>query len=172
MSPHDDAPADPTDTSAQGLPGRESQDEADDPVEVAAHEESTGATEHSSQRQRRLRRRANREREDRDREDRMAARLAAQWAMLREERDRRTAGGAGESIPTGPSNLTRAQVPWGLDLAASWAWRLIVIGAAGYVLFRLIGYFSIVTLPLAIALLIAALVTPVVQGLQRIGFPR
>ena len=172
MSPHDDAPADPTDASAQGLPGRESQDEADDPVEVAAHEESTGATEHSSQRQRRLRRRANREREDRDREDRMAARLAAQWAMLREERDRRTAGGAGESIPTGPSNLTRAQVPWGLDLAASWAWRLIVIGAAGYVLFRLIGYFSIVTLPLAIALLIAALVTPVVQGLQRIGFPR
>ena len=39
-----------------------------------------------------------------------------------------------EPIVAGPSNFSRAQVPWGVDLAAAWAWRFLVIVAAGYVI--------------------------------------
>lgn len=109
------------------------------------------------------------EHEFREREERMTARIAAQWAMLREER--RTAA-APAPMATGPSNFTRAEVPWGVDLAAAWGWRLLVIAAAGYLVFWLLGFFSVVTLPLAIALLLAALMSPVVGWLQRAGLPR
>ncbi len=124
-------------------------------------------------RPRRPRRADYRDRDHLEREERITARVAAQWALLREERERRTAPPP-EPAPSasGSSNLSRAEVPWGVDLAAAWGWRLLVIGAAGYVIFRLVGYFSIVTLPVAIALLIAALVTPVVHLLQRVGLPR
>ena len=50
--------------------------------------------------------------------------------------------------PAGRSNFSRAQVPWGLDLAAAWAWRLLVIAAAGYVIFWLLGFFAVIALPL------------------------
>ncbi|MGA8254984.1 MAG: AI-2E family transporter [Nocardioides sp.] len=103
----------------------------------------------------------------REREERVRARLAAQWAQVREERK---AGPA--PVQMGPSNFSRAQVPWGLDLAAAWAWRLLIIAGATYLLFRLVGYFGVVTLPLAIALLVAALVSPAVSLLQRTGLPR
>ena len=112
---------------------------------------------------------------DRVREERISARVAAQWALLREERDRRTAVVFPQPSPpavAGSSNFNRAQVPWGLDLVAAWGWRLIVISVAGYGIYFLLGYFSIITLPLAIAVLISALVTPVVQLLQRLGLPR
>ncbi|CAN5425163.1 AI-2E family transporter [soil metagenome] len=97
----------------------------------------------------------------------MTARIAAQWALMREERKAEPA-----PIATGPSNLTRAQVPWGVDLAAAWGWRLLVIGAAGYVVFWLVGFFAVITLPLVVALLISALVSPVVRALERVGLPR
>ncbi|HEY0949293.1 AI-2E family transporter [Nocardioides sp.] len=97
----------------------------------------------------------------------IATRLAHQWATLRDER--RAQPGP---IPTGPSNFSRAQVPWGIDLAAAWAWRFLVIAAAAYVLLWLVAFFALVTIPLAIALLIAALAVPVVDGLDRIGLPR
>jgi predicted PurR-regulated permease PerM len=97
----------------------------------------------------------------------VASRLAHQWANIRDER-------RAEPVPVaaGPSNFSRAQVPWGVDLAAAWAWRFLVIVAAGYVIARTISFFSLVALPLVVALLIAALVSPVVDGLQRIGLPR
>jgi len=97
----------------------------------------------------------------------IAARLAHQWATLRDER--RAQPGP---IPTGPSNFSRAQVPWGIDLAAAWAWRFLVIAAAAYVLLWLVAFFALVTIPLAVALLIAALAVPVVDGLDRVGLPR
>jgi predicted PurR-regulated permease PerM len=102
-----------------------------------------------------------------DDDDGLAQRLAQQWAQMREERRPAPA-----PIPTGPSNFSRAQVPWGVDLAAAWAWRLLVICAAGYALLQLIGFFSVVTIPLAVALLIAALVQPLVSVLDRAGLPR
>ncbi len=100
-------------------------------------------------------------------EESVARRLAHQWAQLRDERR------ATPVIVTGgTSNFSRAQVPWGVDLAAAWAWRFIVIAAAGYVLLWLVAYFAVVTIPIAVALLISALVVPVVDGLDRLGLPR
>ena len=75
-------------------------------------------------------------------------------------------------VTAGTSNFSRAQVPWGLDLAAAWGWRFLVIAAAGYVLLWLVAFFAVVTIPLVIALLISALVVPVVSGLHRVGLPR
>ncbi len=69
----------------------------------------------------------------------------------------------------GVSNFSRAQVPWGLDLAAAWSWRFLVIAVAGYVIVTTVARFSVVTLPLAIALLLAALVSPLVRLGVRIG---
>lgn len=97
----------------------------------------------------------------------IAARLAHQWAQLRDERRAQPV-----PVTAGASNFSRAQVPWGLDLAAAWAWRFLVIAAAGYLLLWLVAYFAVVTIPLAVALLITALAIPVVDGLHRVGVPR
>ncbi len=94
-------------------------------------------------------------------------RFAHQWALAREERR-----GGPAPITTGPSRLDRAQVPWGLDLAAAWAWRLLIIAAAAYLLLRLVSYFSVITIPLAIALLVSALCWPLVHLLTRVGIPK
>ena len=77
------------------------------------------------------------EREQREHDETLLRRFAQQWALVREDRHRVDGGYA-----TGPSNLQRAQVPFGLDLAASWAWRLLLIAAAAYGLFWLVGYFA------------------------------
>jgi predicted PurR-regulated permease PerM len=99
--------------------------------------------------------------------ERLAGRLAHQWAHLREQR--RT-----EVVPVaaGQSNFSRAQVPWGVDLAAAWAWRLIVIGVATYALLRGVEYFAELTIPVIIALLISALGTPAVSAMERVGIRR
>ncbi len=101
--------------------------------------------------------------------ERLTQQFAQQWATAREER---RPSPEPAPIPTGPSNLAPAQVPWGVDLAAAWAWRFLVIVAAGYLIARVLGFFAVITLPLVIALLIAALVTPVVAALHAIGVPR
>ena len=87
----------------------------------------------------------------RSEEDGLAERIVAQWAQLRAERRTEPA------FTTGPSNFSRAQVPWGLDLAAAWSWRLIAIAIAMLGLLWTLRYFAVITLPLAISLLIAAL---------------
>jgi predicted PurR-regulated permease PerM len=104
-----------------------------------------------------------------EREERLFRRFAHQWAQVREERRH---GDQAPSFATGPSNFRRAEVPFGLDLAAGWAWRLLLIAAAAYVLMRLVGFFAVVTVPIAVALLISALAAPFVNGLTRIGVPR
>ncbi len=101
--------------------------------------------------------------------ERLTQQFAEQWATARAERRPEPVPAP---IPTGPSNLAPAQVPWGVDLAAAWAWRFLVIVAAGYLIARVLGFFAVITLPLVIALLIAALVTPVVNALHAIGVPR
>lgn len=105
-----------------------------------------------------------------DREARLFRRFAHQWAQLREEREGRRH--EAPSFATGPSNFRRAEVPYGLDLAAGWAWRILLIAGAAYLLMWLVGYFAVVTVPIAVALLISALAAPFVQGLIRIGVPR
>ena len=83
-------------------------------------------------------------------EDGLAERIVAQWAQGRAER--RT----GPAFTTGPSNFSRAQVPWGLDLAAAWSWRLIAIAIATLALLWTLRFFAVITLPIAISLLITA----------------
>lgn len=101
------------------------------------------------------------------RTERLTHLLAQQWSQLRSERRPEV-----EPFRTGPSNFSRAQVPWGLDLAAAWSWRLIIIAAAALGTGWVLSYFAVITLPLVVALLITALAAPVVRGLADIGVPR
>ena len=110
---------------------------------------------------------SRREREAERLSDRLTAQFAHQWAQVRAERRLEPA-----PIVGGRSNFSRAQVPWGVDLAAAWAWRVLVIAAAGYLLLWLLSYLAVITLPVIVALLISALVGPIVNRLADIGVPR
>ena len=65
-----------------------------------------------------------------------------------------------------------AEVPHSLRIAAAWSWRLIVVGLVGWALLRFIGIISIVVIPLSIALLLTALLSPAVSWLLRYRMPR
>jgi len=108
-----------------------------------------------------------RDKQRRRSEDRFAERFTQQWVQVRE---RRVA--VEPTIEAGPSNFSRAQVPWGIDLAAAWSWRFLVIAAAAFVVGWGVSYFSVIVLPLVIALLIAALAAPLVELGERIGIRR
>ncbi len=73
-------------------------------------------------------------------------------------------------IPAVPA--ASRSVPDGLDAAASWSWRLILVGALVYLLGRLLGHLAEVVVPLAIAVLLAAMLSPVADRLRRWGLPR
>jgi predicted PurR-regulated permease PerM len=125
-------------------------------------------TEESGERAGRLPRQGDVEERDPGQRERLTQQLAQQWAMLRAERRAEPA-----PITSGTSNFSRAQVPWGLDLAAAWSWRVIIISVAVLGLGRLLSHFAVITLPIAISLLVAALVSPAVRILQsRGGLPR
>lgn len=106
----------------------------------------------------------------------VSQRIAHQREQLRAAQERATAlqaeqlreaaavGGSGVAAP--------APVPWGVDLAAAWAWRLLVIGVAGYIVMRILGFFSVVTIPLVVALLISALANPAVHLMRRVGLSK
>ncbi|MEI2820605.1 MAG: AI-2E family transporter [Marmoricola sp.] len=96
----------------------------------------------------------------------LGERLAQQWADMRAGQRREPV------IEAGPSNFTRAQVPWAFDLAAAWAWRMIIIAVAIYGILWLLSYFAVIVLPLLIALLLAAMSAPVLQRLMKLGLPR
>jgi predicted PurR-regulated permease PerM len=63
-------------------------------------------------------------------------------------------------------------VPRGLRVGAAVAWRFLVVIAALYVVIRLVGYLSVVIVPLSIALLLAALLAPAVSQLVSVKVPR
>ncbi|WP_079063015.1 AI-2E family transporter [Peterkaempfera griseoplana] len=63
-------------------------------------------------------------------------------------------------------------VPWALRVAAESTWRLLLLGAALYVVFRVVTTLRIVALAFMAALLIAALLQPTVAWLRRHGLPR
>ena len=65
-----------------------------------------------------------------------------------------------------------AEVPHSLRIAGAWSWRLIVVGVVGWALLRFISIISIVVIPLAIALLLSALLAPAVGWLLRARLPR
>jgi predicted PurR-regulated permease PerM len=63
-------------------------------------------------------------------------------------------------------------VPRPLKIAGAWSWRLIVVAIVLLGLLWLVGKLAIVVIPLAIALLLAALLGPAVGRLRRLGLPR
>ena len=101
-------------------------------------------------------------------DERFAERFAQQWIAMRASRVVEEP----VSIHAGESNYAPARVPYGVDLAAQWSWRLLVVAAAGLIVARGIGMFAVVVLPVVIALLLAALLVPVVEVLHRARLPR
>ncbi|CAN5498473.1 AI-2E family transporter [soil metagenome] len=101
-------------------------------------------------------------------DERFAERFAQQWSTMRAERRAEEPVG----IKPGESNYDRGRVPYGIDLAAAWSWRLLVIAIAGYVVTLGIAKFSVVVLPIVVALLLSALVVPLVELLVRLKVPR
>ncbi|QKW21353.1 AI-2E family transporter [Kitasatospora sp. NA04385] len=76
------------------------------------------------------------------------------------------------SAPLGrPANPVDA-VPWTLRVAAESTWRLLLIGVALYVVFRVIDTLKLVAFSAIAALLISALLEPTVSWLRRHGVPR
>jgi predicted PurR-regulated permease PerM len=72
------------------------------------------------------------------------------------------------------STAERAEraVPVALRVAAGWSWRLLVVGAAVYVVAMAIGRVRSIVIPVVAGLLITALIVPIAQRLQRAGVPR
>ncbi|MFU8853314.1 AI-2E family transporter [Micromonospora sp. SL1-18] len=79
-----------------------------------------------------------------------------------------------QSSASHPSTTSRddADVPHALRIAAAWSWRLIAIGIVAWALLKIVGTIRIVIIPLAIALLLSALLAPAVGWLLRVRFPR
>ncbi len=62
-------------------------------------------------------------------------------------------------------------VPRGLTVAAGYAWRLLLLGVAVVALFQVLAYFSQITVPVGMAILLAAMLYPLVTLLRRWGWP-
>lgn len=62
-------------------------------------------------------------------------------------------------------------VPRGLQIAASWSWRVILVAGLIYGLGWIAGYLSEVVIPLALAVLLAAMLSPVANKLRAWGLP-
>ena len=70
------------------------------------------------------------------------------------------------------SSDKRYEIPLGVEIATQWAWRVLIIGAAGFAGVALLRYFSEITVPIAVALLGTALTVGSVDALEKRGLPR
>ncbi|TWF98161.1 AI-2E family transporter [Kitasatospora viridis] len=73
--------------------------------------------------------------------------------------------------PTRPATPAEA-VPWGLRVAAESTWRLLLLGAALYVIFYVVDMLRVVAFALLAGVLLSALLEPTVSWLRRHGVPR
>uniref|UniRef100_UPI003D93A119 AI-2E family transporter n=1 Tax=Gordonia sp. B7-2 TaxID=3420932 RepID=UPI003D93A119 len=71
-----------------------------------------------------------------------------------------------------PAVFDRSRVHPLVRATAEWSWRLLVIAAAAYVLLLIFSEFEQVLVPVALAVLGAAMLVPVVDALDRRGVPR
>ena len=82
-------------------------------------------------------------------------------------------GGADPRRPVrAPREPARMPVPPLLTDLADWAWRVVLLIVTAYLLLRVAGQLYLVTLPVAAALLLTALLSPVTVALRRRGMPR
>lgn len=63
-------------------------------------------------------------------------------------------------------------VPWGVQVAGAWSWRLLAIAGVIAVLIWLIIQLRYLVVPVLVALLLSALLVPVVDRLERAGWRR
>ena len=86
--------------------------------------------------------------------------------------------GPGAAVPSAP--VPRAPVPNGVDenlppgirLAGAWSWRLLVILAAIAVVVFIVIQLRLIVIPLLVAVLVSALLVPLVQFLVRHRWPK
>jgi len=76
-----------------------------------------------------------------------------------------------EYHPGRPATPAEA-VPWSLRVAAESTWRLLLLAAALYLVFRVVDMLRLVAFAVLAALLISALLEPTVSWLRRHGVPR
>ncbi len=69
-------------------------------------------------------------------------------------------------------DATRPAFPRGLEIATGWAWRLLLLAFATYALLWLLNFFSAITVPVAVALLLTALTAGLVDRLEHWHVPR
>jgi predicted PurR-regulated permease PerM len=80
--------------------------------------------------------------------------------------------------PTDPAVATKSQaelnaiVPRGLQVAAAWSWRVILVVALLWGIAWMAQYLSEVLIPAAVAILLTALMLPVANQLRKWGLPR
>ncbi len=71
--------------------------------------------------------------------------------------------------PAGPAG--GSGVPQWLQRAAGWSWRLLLIGIVIYLAFRVASVLRLVVLPCVAALLLTALLHPLLSRFRRLGLP-
>ncbi|MBU3994535.1 MAG: AI-2E family transporter, partial [Actinobacteria bacterium] len=64
------------------------------------------------------------------------------------------------------------ELPLGVRVAAAWSWRLIIIGAAIAALLWLIVQVRVLVVPVMVAILLTALLQPIVTEFVKRGWPR
>jgi len=73
--------------------------------------------------------------------------------------------------PAGPPDAPAALVPRWLQAVAGWSWRLLIVAAVVYLLYRVAGRLTVVVVPCLAALLLTALLQPLTARLHRAGLP-
>lgn len=68
---------------------------------------------------------------------------------------------------SGSRRAPEVRIPFALNLASAWSWRLIVVAIAFYGIFTALSKVSLVIIAVAIAALLAGLISPVVYFLRR-----
>ncbi len=76
------------------------------------------------------------------------------------------------SVAPDLASLDRARVHPQVRAAAEWAWRLLLLLVTAYVAAKLFVEFEEVLVPVALAILVAAMLVPAVDALDRRGVPR
>lgn len=78
------------------------------------------------------------------------------------------------STPTPEPHLVRAddELPLGIRVAAAWSWRLILVALAASALIWAIVQIRIIVIPLLLAILLTALLSPIMTRFVKWGMPR
>lgn len=74
-------------------------------------------------------------------------------------------------MPRVTTDRKHIEVPRGLATAAAYSWRLLIIGAAAFVLIYALVTLRLIVIPIFIALLISTLLVPVANALRKRGLP-